>query len=75
MLQSLLTVSANAYSNTGVEQSLMQEWFLSIINVMEECAQLQKWASGFSLKQNFLLQINDLGLRSIDGLGTLFRDM
>jgi len=30
MLQSLLTASANANSNTGVEQSLMHKWFLAL---------------------------------------------
>ncbi len=46
MLQSLLMASANANSNTGVEQSLMHVVF-GIINV-EECAQLQKWVSASS---------------------------
>ncbi len=30
MLQSLLTASANANSNTGVERSLMHKWFLAL---------------------------------------------
>lgn len=43
--------------------------------LVEECTRLQKWASVFSLKLNFHLQIGELGLLCIDGLGTLFQDV